>query len=56
MSSITDTYTRTIFKTLHVVQLRLVKCLEGRDGEEINAGQFDAVLRQLLFKMQVCET
>ena len=55
INTITDTYTKTIFKTLHVVQLRLVKLLQGTDGEEINAGQFDSVLRQLLFKLQVCE-
>ena len=46
-----DIYFKSVFKTLQILQLRIVKLLNGTDKQEINSNEFDNSLRSLLVKM-----
>ncbi len=50
-----NNYCKTVFKAIHLIQLRLVKMLNGTDDQEIDSSQFDKILREILFKLSFQE-
>ena len=50
-----EVYSKSLFKTLYFLQLRMVNLLKGTDEQQIDPVQFDKVLRNLILKLQSME-
>lgn len=48
-------YHNSLFKVIYFIQLRLVKLLNGSDEQEIDASQYEVILKNLIFKIQWME-